>query len=196
MPVLVESRLPRSPRPRHAIAITCGAGFIGRHHRRPPHGGIVTQGDREPDPRGYLAGIPLAPWWRRMVASTIDWSILYGYLILCSITWTSWWAFLLGLAFLLFIITEESPGKLTMSLRMARPVVDPRAGFTLGRPGRRVAYYRMLMKPLDVVCFGWLWPLLNSRRQTLADRRAGVVFFVDPFNELSDELDARNPLYD
>jgi transposase len=31
---LVDLGQPRSPRPRHAIAITCGAGFIGRNRRR------------------------------------------------------------------------------------------------------------------------------------------------------------------
>jgi transposase len=31
---LADLGQPRSPRPRHAIAITCGAGFIGQHRRR------------------------------------------------------------------------------------------------------------------------------------------------------------------
>lgn len=135
---------------------------------------------------GHLLGLPLAPWWRRTVATAIDASVFLAYLVLNDWLRPTWWGFLAGFLLVGSVVTEFSPGKTAMRLTMAVPVMDRHKGPTLASPTYWLAYKRTMLKPLDLMFFGWARPLWHRHRQSWADSWTGVIFFVNergPWNE-------------
>lgn len=145
------------------------------------------------DEPGYLLGLKLAPWWRRMLAGTINLSVFYAYLGLFSLLphnypsygpW-DWLALLSGLAVVFVWRIECPPGHYLMRLSPAIPVRDRDKGPTLAALTMRDAVVWLMLQPLNVIGFGWVRMGLNRYRQTWVDSRLGVIWYVNdrPWNE-------------
>ena len=120
-------------------------------------------------------GRPLcASWWLRIAARLLD----LGCVALTLSAWTGRsglgppWGWNLLTACLLGALDGAcgaTPGKLLLGLR----VVDEESGRPLG-VGRGIV--RKVLHAVDhYTLIGWLWPLVDRRRQTFADKLAGSV---------------------
>jgi uncharacterized RDD family membrane protein YckC len=148
----------------------------------PPPPEHATRGQRRPrqrgspelagDPRGSYQGDKLASWWQRMRAGLLDLlSMLVPFLILVPlarapalgipvllVTWFYSRCYLGG-------TTGQSWGKRANHLKLVRMADNQPIG-------ARAAFGRDLAHTLDILTLGvgYLLPLWDARRQTLADR--------------------------
>jgi uncharacterized RDD family membrane protein YckC len=113
---------------------------------------------------------PLADWGTRALGFIIDWlPIAILNAVLYRVTFINALAGLIGLAYWLYLghmegVTGQTPGKAIMGLRL----VNDKGELIGSGPGigRKVAHV------VDsLVCLlGWLLPLVDSKRQTIADK--------------------------
>ncbi len=109
---------------------------------------------------------PLASWAQRAGGFLIDYAPIWIVQLLTS---SRVFSALLGLAYLIYMgyldgLVGQTPGKAIMGLRLVNE--DGELIGTGGGIGRKVLHI------LDsLVCFlGWLLPLVDSKRQTIADK--------------------------
>jgi uncharacterized RDD family membrane protein YckC len=153
----------------------------------------------EPDPPGWYRGRPLASWHLRAAAYLIDAAamVLAGVVlweVLAAIARARAGADavrtgtpLAGLIWLLAVglppivnrwalqgWSGRSVGKRVMRLRLV-------AAGTLAPPGALVAFMRDGAHLLDCLALylGWLLPLVDARRQTIADKLVGTLVLRD-----------------
>jgi uncharacterized RDD family membrane protein YckC len=123
-----------------------------------------------PTPQPASTPAPLADWGTRALGFIIDWlPIAILNAVLYRVTFVNALAGLIGLGYWLYLghmegVTGQTPGKAIMGLRL----VNDRGELIGGGPGigRKVAHV------VDsLVCLlGWLLPLVDSKRQTIADK--------------------------
>lgn len=109
--------------------------------------------------------VPLAHWSQRALAALIDVAPVAAFAL-----WNrSWPAVAVAIAYLWWVgvidgLTGQSPGKALLGLRL----VDQRGTVV----GRRMGVGRKFLHVLDLLPLGlgFLLPLVDVRRQTLADR--------------------------
>lgn len=126
----------------------------------------------QPQPQSAAGGspAPLADWGTRVLGALID---ALPFIILSVLTlWSdflSWLVGLAGIAYTIYLgymegVTGQTPGKAIMGLRL----VDQQGEVVGSGPGigRKVAHV------VDsLICLlGWLLPLVDSNRQTIADK--------------------------
>jgi uncharacterized RDD family membrane protein YckC len=121
------------------------------------------------DPSGFFQGDKLATWWQRMRAGLLDLLIiLVPFVILARIAWLAYLAWLVIWLYngcYLNGTTGQSWGKRALHLKLVRmadrQLIGARAGFVRG-----------LAHTLDILTLGvgFLLPLWDARRQTLADK--------------------------
>lgn len=129
---------------------------------------MTTPEPPTPQPTGMPA--PLADWGTRALGFLIDWvPIAILNAVLYRVTFINALAGLIGLAYWLYLgymegVTGQTPGKAIMGLRL----VNDKGELIGSGPGigRKVAHV------VDsLVCLlGWLLPLVDSKRQTIADK--------------------------
>jgi len=113
---------------------------------------------------------PLADWGTRALGFIIDWlPIAILNAVLYRVTFINALAGLIGLAYWLYLghmegVTGQTPGKAIMGLRL----VNDKGELIGSGPGigRKVAH---IVDSL-VCLLGWLLPLVDSKRQTIADK--------------------------
>jgi len=113
---------------------------------------------------------PLADWGTRALGFIIDWlPIAILNAVLYRVTFINALAGLVGLAYWLYLghlegVTGQTPGKAIMGLRL----VNDKGELIGSGPG----IGRKLAHIVDsLVCLlGWLLPLVDSKRQTIADK--------------------------
>jgi uncharacterized RDD family membrane protein YckC len=121
------------------------------------------------DPHGYYQGNKLATWWQRMRAGLLDLlSMLVPFVIFARIVWLAYLAWLVIWLYnscYLNGATGQSWGKRALHLRLLR-MTDKQL---IGAPA---AFVRGLAHILDILTLGvgYLLPLWDARRQTLADK--------------------------
>jgi len=155
----------------------------------PPTGGFAPPGYGQPGGYGvsgpYAPNGALADWGTRALGFLIDFVMLFAVLIVSVVLGRISVALLLlgYLAFLALSIwfsvqvgqTGQSPGMRVMGLRCV--------GAQTGQPiGGGLGFLRSLVHVVDsLICYvGWLFPLWDQRRQTLADKIMGTVVVVVP----------------
>ena len=128
---------------------------------------------------------PIAGWWQRAAAFAID--VLVGLATLATLLLIAWsappggvlWWILLALAAVVLI-----------AVAVNRYVLPASTGWSMGRAvtgiavvdrdGGPVGPWRLLVRDVahlvDTLpfCLGWLWPLLDARGRTFADRIVGT----------------------
>ena len=123
-----------------------------------------------PEPQDTASTSPLADWGTRAVGLIIDYLPM---LVLSAITfWSDFLAFfgwLIGVAYTIFLgyldgLTGQTPGKAVMGTRLVNEQGDLiGAGAGIGRKFVHIVD--------SMVCLlGWLLPLVDEKRQTIADK--------------------------
>jgi uncharacterized RDD family membrane protein YckC len=131
-----------------------------------------------------VGGMPeLAGWGSRVGSFIIDWLIIFGGYMVCTIVANtgSNLSFLIPVGFLTLIAgglyvcvqegkTGQSPGKKAVGTRLLRAADGSVPGFGL-------ALGRRLLHIVDgIPCYlGYLWPLWDPKKQTFADKIVGTV---------------------
>jgi uncharacterized RDD family membrane protein YckC len=160
-----------------------------------PHTGADAQGDPEPDPPGYLGGVPLAPWWRRFTAGLIDY-VAFPWLLINLVDLFSprnlpsdTAVLMYGVLLLLKVLNEgadgQGLGKSYLDIRVVYPVLDREKGPMLKNAGVARCLARLVLHPIDwFSCVGFFRPLWNPRRQTFADSLTKTIVIADTELEL------------
>ncbi|HUG32067.1 MAG TPA: RDD family protein [Acidimicrobiia bacterium] len=123
-----------------------------------------------PEPQETASPFPLADWGTRAVGLIIDYLPI---LILSALTfWSDFLGFfggLIGVAYTIFMgyldgLTGQTPGKAVMGTRLVNEQGDViGAGAGVGRKFVHIVD--------SMVCLlGWLLPLVDEKRQTIADK--------------------------
>lgn len=131
---------------------------------------MTTPDQPQPQPSDQGASSPLAQWGTRAAGFLIDWAPL---LILQIIfIWSgalSWLVRVVGIAYVVYLgymegVTGQTPGKAIMGIRLVNEQGDViGSGPGIGRKFAHVVD--------SAVCLlGWLLPLVDAKRQTIADK--------------------------
>lgn len=123
-----------------------------------------------PEPQETISPSPLADWGTRAVGLIIDYLPIF---ILSALTfWSDFLGFLgglIGVAYTIFMgyldgLTGQTPGKAVMGTRLVDEKGDViGAGAGIGRKFIHIVD--------SMVCLlGWLLPLVDEKRQTIADK--------------------------
>ena len=131
---------------------------------------MTTPDQPQPQPAGQGAASPLARWGTRAAGFIIDvapviilnvlffWSDFLSWLVwLASIAYTVYLGYLEG-------VTGQTPGKAIMGIRL----VNEQGALIGSGPGigRKFAH----VVDSAVCLLGWLLPLVDAKRQTIADK--------------------------
>lgn len=131
---------------------------------------MTTPDQPQPQPAGSGTPAPLAQWGARAGGFLID---IAPYVVLYLLTFWSdflgWIVWLLGIAYTVYLgymegITGQTPGKAIMGIRLVNEQGDViGSGPGIGRKFAHVVD--------SAVCLlGWLLPLVDAKRQTIADK--------------------------
>ena len=128
---------------------------------------------------------PIAGWWQRAEAFAID--VLTGLAALATLLLIIWSAPRGGLLWWVLVLVAVA---VLIAVAVNRYVLPPMTGWSLGRAvtgiavvdpdGGVVGPWRLLVRDVahlaDTLpfCLGWLWPLLDDRGRTFADRIVGT----------------------
>ena len=133
----------------------------------------------------WRVDFPLAGWWQRAGAFAID--VLLGLGALASLLLIGWSAPRGGWLWWVLAVLAAA---VLIAIAVNRYVLPAAAGWSLGRAvtgiavvdrdGGPVSPWRLFLRDLahlaDTLpfCLGWLWPLLDPRGRTFADKIAGT----------------------
>lgn len=141
----------------------------------------------QPDPIGWFHRCRLTPWWRRVLASLVDWGMLmclWG--VFAQVNETLATAVTLPILFLNSgvapALTTYSAGKFLLGIRMVHVRKDAWNRAYVAFVPWWVACARIPLHYLDYLPagIGWLLPIVNKSGGTIADMCTRVLHFSDP----------------
>lgn len=131
---------------------------------------MTTPDQPQPQPAGAGAPAPLADWGTRAIGFLIDVApIVILQIVVVWSDFLSWLVWLLSIAYTVYLgyldgVTGQTPGKAIMGTRL----VNTQGELIGSGPGIGRKFAHIVD---NIVCFlGWLLPLVDAKRQTIADK--------------------------